>query len=85
MKKAYFYGGIAILFWSTIAAITKLMLGDLSSMHILSATMLLASISLFFANLWRGNLHHFRAYKFRDYLYMFFLGAIGLFLYKLLL
>lgn len=85
MKKAYFYGGIAIFFWSTIAAATKLMLGSLDSMQILSITMLFAAVALFFANLVKGNLKWLRTYKVSDYLYMTVLGTLGLFLYNIFL
>ena len=35
MKKQYLYAGISILFWSTTATVTKLLLGSLNSMQIL--------------------------------------------------
>ena len=85
MKKAYLYGCIALFFWSTIAAATKMMLSSLGSMQILSVTMLYAAVFLLLLNVWKGNLRHFRSYRPKDYCFMFFLGAIGLFLYKLLL
>ena len=85
MKKAYFYGGTAIFLWSTIAASTKLMLGSLDSMQILSITMLFAAVFLLLVNLLNGKLKQMKRYSLRDYLYMLTLGILGLFLYNLFL
>lgn len=41
MKKAYTYAGIAILCWSTVAIITKLMLGSLNNFQLLWARLIL--------------------------------------------
>ena len=85
MKKSYFYGGTAIFLWSTIAASTKLMLGSMDSMQILSITMFFAAVFLLLVNLCSGKLKQMRQYRLRDYLYMLLLGVLGLFLYNLFL
>jgi len=85
MKKSYIYAGISIFFWSTTAVSTKLMLGSLDSMQLLSCSMLLGGLFLLLFALFTGKLTVIKTYRFWDYLYMAGLGVLGLFLYNLFL
>lgn len=85
MKTAYFYGGLTTLLWSTIAFSTKLMLTNIDSMQILSGSMFFATSFLLLLNLIKGNRNKMKQYTWREYLDMFCLGTLGLFLYNLLL
>ncbi len=85
MKKEYLYAGVSILLWSTTATAAKLLLGSLNSMQIMMVSSLFASVFLFFANLIKGNLKNLREYKLSDYIWLFTLGMVGIFLYHLCL
>lgn len=55
MQKTYFFAGISIFFWSTIAAVSKLLLNTLNSYQILMFSSLFAALGLFVVNLWSGK------------------------------
>lgn len=56
MKKSYTLAAIAILCWSTVATIVKLLLGSLGSMQVLSCSSLFACLSLLIINIATGNI-----------------------------
>ena len=55
MKKEYLFAGGAVICWSSVAPITKLLLNDMSSTTVLFLTTAIASLSLFGYNIVRGN------------------------------
>ena len=85
MKKQYIYAGFAILCWSTIATISKLLLGSLDSMQITFISSCFAFLFLLVMNIIKGNMKLFKNYKMLDYLKMSGIGILGIFIYHLLL
>lgn len=85
MKKEYILAGISIFLWSTIATVTKLLLGELNSMQITLITNLFAVFFLLIVNIITGKIKEAKKYKFTDYLQMFLIGALGIFVYHLFL
>lgn len=85
MKKPYFLAAVAILFWSTSATVSKLLLGALESMQVLYASSLFAGIFLLGWNGITGNLQKLRTYGAKDYVCTILIGLPGTFFYYLLL
>jgi len=85
MKKEYLYAGFAILCWSTIATISKLLLGSLDSMQITFISSAFAFVFLLILNIFKGNMKMFKMYKASEYLVMSGIGILGIFIYHLLL
>ncbi len=85
MKQAYIYALISILLWSTTATATKLLLGSLDSIQILTFSSLIAFIFLFIINIFKGNLREVKTYSIKDFLKIAGIGILGTFLYNLFL
>jgi len=85
MKKEYIYAGAAILCWSTIATISKLLLGSLDSMQITFISSAFAFLFLLMINIFKGNMRLLKEYKPFDYLKMSGIGILGIFIYHLFL
>ncbi len=85
MKKEYLYAGFAILSWSTIATISKLLLGSLDSMQITFISSAFAFAFLLVLNIIKGNMKLFRQYKASEYIVMSGIGILGIFIYHLFL
>lgn len=83
MKKEYICAIISVLLWSTTATISKLLLGSLDSMQILLVSSLFSFIFLLIINCINGSIKEIKKYKSKDYLIIFSLGLIGIFLYDL--
>lgn len=83
MRKEYIYAIISVLLWSTTATISKLLLGSLDSMQILLVSSLFSFLFLFIINCFNGSIKEIKKYKPKDYLIIFALGVIGIFLYDL--
>ncbi len=85
MKKSYIYASITIFIWSTIALVSDLLLQTMDSMQVLAISSLFAFLFLLMLNAIKGNLKILKKFKLRDYLILFGLGAMGIFLYYFLL
>lgn len=85
MKKTYFFAAVAILFWSTSATVSKLLLGALDSVQVLYASALFAGVFLLGWNIVTGNIKKLRTYGVKDYVCTILIGLPGTFLYYLLL
>ena len=85
MKKEYLYAGVSIFFWSTTATVTKLLLGSLNSMQIMAVSSLFATLFLVVVNIANGSIKKLVFLKARDYLWIFVLGMLGIFVYHLCL
>ncbi len=85
MKKSYILAGIAILFWSTIATVSKLLLGTMDSMQVLAVSSLFAFLFLLILNIIKGNLKELKKLKVTDYLIIAGIGILGIFGYNLFL
>ncbi len=81
MKRTYLYVATSIFCWSTVATVTKLLLGELSSIQVLWASSFFAAIFLLGVNLATGNIHNLKAYTFGDYLKSALVCLPGTFLY----
>lgn len=84
-KSGYFYLILTILLWSATPAVAKLALGELSNYQLLFYTSIVGAISLFMVNLFQGRLKFFSQYTKKDYLIMFGMGFVGIFLYYVFL
>lgn len=85
MKKAYSLAGISILFWSSVATISKLLLGIMNSYQVLCVSALFAAATLFIIVLLNGKLERMKQYRFKDYCIMVLIGLPGTFLYYIFL
>ncbi len=90
-KIAYIYAAVAILFWSTIAAVFKISLPyysdvlDLHLLHLLFFASLISSIALFLHLLISNKLNLIKSFSKTDYLYSALMGFLSPFLYYLIL
>ncbi len=85
MKKTYLYAATAILFWSSIATVSKLLLGTLNSYQVLMFSALFAAVALFFVNLVTGRLKALKSYKPKDFLITILICSPGTFFYYVFL
>ena len=85
MKKTYFLAAVAILFWSTSATVSKLLLGSLDSMQVLYISAMFAGVFLLGWNVVTGNIKRLKTYRAKDYLCTILIGLPGTFFYYLLL
>ena len=81
MKKIYCLAAIAILSWSSVATVTKLLMGSLTSVQVLSFSALFATLFLLVMNAVTGRLRLLRDYRPRDYLRTVLIGLPGTFCY----
>ena len=81
MKKSYFYAGVSIFCWSTVATTCKLLLGEINSAQLLWMNSLIAGLFLLIVNICNGNFRIHRQYKIKDYLIMAAIGLPGTFFY----
>lgn len=81
MKKTYLYAATAILLWSTMATISKLLLTEMDSFAVLCVSSLFAAIAMLIINLVDKKLPIMKSYRLKDYLKMAAIGLPGVFLY----
>lgn len=81
MKKTYLLAGTAILLWSTVATVTKLLLGSMDKYQILCVSALFAALALFAVNLFTGRLKQLRDFRLMDYVKTIGPSLLGNFLY----
>lgn len=81
MKKQYLYAVISIFCWSTVAAITKLLLDHINNIQLLWISSFFAFVFLFVVNLFTGKLKLLLKLKPKDYLISFLIGLPGTFFY----
>jgi len=81
MKKTYLLAGVAILLWSTMATISKLLLGSLDSYQVVCISALFAALALFGVNLFAGRLKKLKTYRLKNFLQMIGAGLLGNFFY----
>jgi drug/metabolite transporter (DMT)-like permease len=84
-QSTYIYLILTIILWSLTPAVAKLALGELNNYQLLFYTSIVGVISLFFVNLFQGKLKLLSKYKKKDYLIMFGMGFLGIYLYYILL
>lgn len=81
MKKSYFFAGVSILFWSTFATISKLMLGSFNNFQVLCINSLLAAAALLVINIVTKKYKILKNYRLKDYVIMALIGLPGTFFY----
>ena len=82
MKKEYLFAAGAVVCWSTVAPITKILLNEMSAGLCLFLTTSIAALTLFVYNILRGNLKKFAAYRPVDWLRLCVMGFFGFFVYN---
>lgn len=83
MKK-YIFAGVTVLIWSTLAAMVKILLGDMPNLQMLAISSVFAFVFLLILNLANGSVKLMKQYGAKDYAKMAGLGFLGLFLYSAL-
>ena len=81
MQKTYIFAGVAILLWSTMATISKKLLGSFDSYQVLCVSAFFAAASLFAVNLCTGRLKKLKTYSLKAYLHSIGAGLLGNFFY----
>lgn len=81
MKKTYIFAAAAILMWSTMPAISGLLLGELDNLTVLCISSFFATVAMLVIDVASGKLAIMRNYKLRDYLKLSLIGMPGVFLY----
>ncbi len=85
MKKTYFYAGISILLWSSLATVSKLLLGTMNSYKVLCISAFFAAVTLLIVNLFTKRLSVLKTYKLKDYITIILIGLPGTFFYYVFL
>ena len=83
MKKTYLLAGTSILLWSTLATVSKLLLGTMNSVQVLAISAAFAFVVLFLYNLCTGALRVMKGYQLKDYLILVAIGLPGTLFYNL--
>ena len=81
MKKVYLYVAIAIFCWSTIATVSKLLLGGINCMQLLWINSFVAASTLLVVSVANGKIKQLKNYKFKDYAITMLVGFPGTFFY----
>lgn len=81
MKKTYFLAGMAILCWSTLATVSKLLLGSLDEYQVLCVSALFAGVALLVVNGITGRLRQLKSWAWKDWLRAIAVGLLGNFFY----
>lgn len=83
MKKTYIYALISIFFWSTVSAITKLLLSSYDNFQVLWISAFFAASFLIVLNVVTGKIKLLKNYKPKDYARSLLAGLPGTFFYYL--
>ena len=81
MKKTYILAAISVLFWSTVATVSKLLLGSIDKYQVLCISALFAAAALLVINLLTGRLKRLRTFRTMDYVKTIVPSFLGNFLY----
>ncbi len=81
MKKTYIYAATSIFLWSTVATVTKLLLGSFNSFQILAVSTFFGALFLLAVNTVTGNIKKLKEYRLKDYLTTVLIGLPGTFFY----
>jgi drug/metabolite transporter (DMT)-like permease len=83
-KKSYIYVLLAVIFWSSAASVSKLLLNSMDNLQVLFFISLISTISLLIIVTFQKKVTEIKKYNFKDYCYFAAMGLIGVFLYFLL-
>lgn len=81
MKKEHVLAAVAILCWSTVATISKILLGSFSQYQLLCVSTFFATLALFVFNLLTGKLRSVKKFSAKRISLMIGTGLFGNFLY----
>ena len=81
LNKTYFYAGVSIFCWSTVAATCKILLRNLNNIQLLWMNSLIAGLFLLLLNICLGNFKKYKNYKLKDYFIMVVIGIPSTILY----
>ncbi len=81
MRKTYLLAATSIFFWSTVAVITKLLLGAYDNIQVLWVSVFFAGIALLFFNIATGRFKKLKNYKVKDYIVSVLIGLPSTFFY----
>lgn len=81
MKKSYLFAATAIMLWSTMPTVSKLLLGEMDSYKLLTLNALFATVAMLVINLCSRKWALMKRYRLKDYLKMAAIGLPGVFLY----
>ena len=81
MKKVYLYVATAIFCWSTIATVSKLMLGGINCLQLLWMNSFAAALALLTVSFVNGKVKLLKKYKLKDYAVTILIGFPGTFFY----
>ena len=84
-KKAYFFAGLAIFFWSTVATAFKIALRYLDFLNLVMYASITSFILLFIIVFFQGKLKELRKYSVQNYCHSALLGFLNPFLYYIVL
>jgi len=74
VKKTYFYAGVSIFCWSTVATTCKILLRELNNIQLLWMNSLIAGLFLLLLNICIGNFKKYKHYTLKDYFIMVSIG-----------
>ena len=83
MKKTYLLAATSIFFWSTVAVISKLLLGAYDNIQVLWISVFFAGIALLIFNIATGKCKKLKDYKAKDYIVSILIGLPSTFFYYL--
>lgn len=81
MKKTYFYAGVSIFCWSTLAVTAKLLLESINNIQLLCLSSLVAGLVLLVMNILTGKIKILKEFCLKDYFVVTLIGLPGIFLY----
>jgi len=81
---AYWYTLLASIIWASTAAVSKLILINLTNFEVLFYSSFFAVLGLGFFLFFKNRLRIIRDYKLFDYVWFAFMGLLGVFLYYIL-
>ncbi len=84
-KKAYIFGLLAVLFWSTIGSAFKISLRHSNVMSLLLVASFVSTIVIFCCLIFSRKFHYLRQFTPKDYLHSAVLGLINPFIYYIVL
>lgn len=85
MKRTYAYAAASIICWSTLATVSKLLLGSMNSYQVLMFSAGFATLALLIFNIASGKLRALLKYRPSDYLISLLISLPGTFLYYVFL
>lgn len=85
MKKTYLCAATSIIFWSSLATVSKLLLGTLNSYQVLMCSAFFAAVALLIINIVTGKLKLLKNYTLKDFITTILICSPGTFFYYVFL